>query len=128
MPEPLRQFVLLRHELSDTRHWDLMLDCGDALATWQLLDDPGALARGAPAVTLRAHRLSDHRRAYLDYEGPVSGNRGHVARVDRGECAVLERRSDHWTVRLAGSLLSGTFRLVAGAGPGGLWELVRLDG
>ena len=123
MPEPLRRFVLLRHESSETGHWDLMLDTGDALATWQLLDDPHALGSGAPAAPLRARRLRDHRRAYLDHEGPVSRHRGQVTRVDGGEYAMLAQEPDSWTVRLAGSLLNGTFRLVAGEGPDELWEL-----
>lgn len=32
----------------------------------------------------------EHRRLYLDYEGPISGDRGSVRRVDAG---TYERRS-----------------------------------
>lgn len=32
----------------------------------------------------RAERIADHRRIYLEYEGPLSGGRGEVSRVARG--------------------------------------------
>jgi len=127
MPQPLRPFVLLHHALPGAGHWDLMLDTGEGLATWQLLDDPRALGAGGAGGALRARRLEDHRRAYLDYEGPVSADRGHVARVDHGDHEVLERGPEGWTVRLAGSMLSGTFRCAAGAGPDAPWTFERIS-
>ncbi len=36
------------------------------------------------ATTVEATRLPDHRLAYLDYEGPVSLNRGEVRRIFAG--------------------------------------------
>ena len=41
-----------------------------------------------PGVVIRQ---ADHRRIYLDYEGPISGNRGHVRRVAGGECELHAR-------------------------------------
>lgn len=32
--------------------------------------------------------IPPHRRVYLDYQGPVSGNRGHVRRLMSGVCLV----------------------------------------
>ncbi len=55
-----------------------MLEAGDSLLTWALETWP--VTTGAIA----AWRLSSHRSAYLDYEGPVSGNRGQVTRIDAG--------------------------------------------
>ncbi|WP_146439947.1 hypothetical protein [Crateriforma conspicua] len=42
--------------------------------------------RGVPEkpLTITATRLPDHRTKYLEYEGPISGNRGSVRRVDSG--------------------------------------------
>jgi len=57
-----------------------MLEVGEHLQTWRLPTTPGS----AP-VTMQAERIGDHRLAYLDYEGPVSGDRGTVARWDAGE-------------------------------------------
>ena len=35
-------------------------------------------------------QLPDHRAHYIDYEGPVSGNRGHVARLWCRPCTPIE--------------------------------------
>ncbi|MFO0838437.1 MAG: hypothetical protein U1D55_07895 [Phycisphaerae bacterium] len=86
---PLR-FVLLEH---DTRanaasppdpasvHWDLMIELapGAALATWRLSRDPSLSDELIPA-----ERIADHRRDYLEYQGPISGGRGRVRRIDEG--------------------------------------------
>ncbi len=51
------------------------------LRAWRLLAEPAA------DVAIAAEALPDHRPVYLDYEGPVSGDRGTVARWDTGEYA-----------------------------------------
>jgi hypothetical protein len=79
MGDLLLRYVVLRHDGINDPHFDLMLEltAGAALATWRLPVWPlGGRAR--------VIRLADHRRDYLDYEGPVSGNRGTVSRVASG--------------------------------------------
>ncbi len=89
------RFVVLEHHWNGV-HWDFMLESADALKTWaleQTPDQPGPI---------RARQLPDHRTMYLDYEGPISGNRGHVIRWDRGhyhgtigtESVVVELEGD----------------------------------
>lgn len=118
MSTSTRQFVLLHHILSDSEHWDLMLDLGQELATWQLPKSPAILIRRGAMRGLPARRIGDHRRAYLRLEGPISGDRGHIKRTDRGLYTLLEQRPQCWIVRLEGSLLTGTYRLPAGPEPG----------
>lgn len=118
MSNPARQFVLLHHILSDGEHWDLMLDLGHVLATWQLHENPAPPIRRGALRGLPAHRIADHRRAYLHLEGPVSGDRGNVVRLDRGVYTLLEELPACWVVRLEGFLLTGIYRLPAGAEPG----------
>ena len=118
MSNPDRPFVLLHHILSDSEHWDLMLDLGHVLATWQLHENPALPIRGGALRGVPARRIADHRRAYLHLEGPVSGDRGHVKRVDRGVYTLLEELPECWIVHLEGELWTGTYRLPAGAGPG----------
>ena len=72
------RFVILEHD-HPALHWDLMLECGDVLKTWRLAAVPTS------AGAIRAEPVPDHRRLYLDYEGPVSGNRGQVKRWDWGD-------------------------------------------
>ena len=52
--------------------------------------------------------LLDHRKAYLDYEGPISGNRGSVFRVDRGDFELIEATDDSLVTRVMGTRLRGT--------------------
>ena len=93
---PLR-FVILHHTVHGGEHWDLMLEQGNTLLTWQLLREPFELA----SLPIPARRIGDHRKAYLDYEGSLSRNRGDVRRV--GEGRVGE-------VRSPGTVLCGTGR------------------
>ena len=87
------RFVILRHEMppgSERRtHWDFMLEREDVLWTWALPQPPSE-GRAVPAI-----RLADHRKAYLDYEGDVSGARGRVERFDQGDFDILDVRRDH---------------------------------
>ena len=77
---PLR-YAILHHTGVAIPHFDLMFETapGGALATWRSADWPV----DSPAVV---ERLADHRRNYLDYEGPVGDDRGHVSRVIGGTC------------------------------------------
>jgi len=80
---PDLRFVILRHEGVESPHFDLMFETssGSDLATFRCPKWPVTLGTELTA-------LSDHRRAYLDYEGPLSNNRGHVTRVLSGSCNV----------------------------------------
>jgi len=101
------RFVILHHLAPTGEHWDLMLEERDHLATWQMLSEPAQ--RGA--CPIECIRISDHRKVYLDYQGPISGGRGVVERVDRGVYDTRHVDSDSWTVHLAGKRLRGFFRL-----------------
>jgi hypothetical protein len=72
------RFVILEHD-SPELHWDFMLQSGDVLRTWRLEKAPGQAGE-----EIAARRIADHRPFYLDYEGPVSGDRGIVRRWDSG--------------------------------------------
>lgn len=102
------RFVILRHELPPDAgresHWDFMLECGDALITWALAEEPSS-------GSCLAERLPDHRRAYLDYEGEVSGGRGSVTRWDAGVYTRLSASHDPLSVKLEGARLRGIARL-----------------
>jgi hypothetical protein len=113
-------FVILEHSGLGPTHCDLMLQDGPALATWQLPVSPVQIGQGQeiPATKLPAHRA-----AYLEYEGPVSGGRGQVRRVDGGTFELLEQREELWRVRLRGEHLDAEFELVRQTGD--LWQLRR---
>jgi hypothetical protein len=95
------RFVILEHDHPE-RHWDFMVETRDVLRTWRLLALP------ASGSTVAAEPSFDHRLIYLDYEGPVSGGRGHVVRWDRGTFVRQEETAERLVFRLTGARLQGT--------------------
>lgn len=82
------RFAILEHTGAPDdpagRHYDLLLEAGDACRTWRLAELP---VPGGPPVT--AVELPPHRLAWLDHvAGEVSGGRGYARRVAGGEYAV----------------------------------------
>lgn len=77
----------------------------------------------APTNTVPAEQLPDHRLAYLDYEGPVSGDRGAVTRLDSGEYVSQEESPNLWALKLTGHFIRGqlTLRRIAPDFPS--WQL-----
>ena len=116
-----RRFVLLRHEGHGSAHFDFMIEDGTALATWQFDQSPALLA---PGGSLACRRLPDHRLAYLDHEGPVSGGRGTVQREDSGPCSGTNATETRWNFELTGTKLLGKFRLTR-EGNTPAWVLTR---
>jgi hypothetical protein len=98
------RFVVLTHD-HPTLHWDFMIERGTSLGTWRLAHSPDI------GVPIGAEPLADHRLAYLDYEGPVSGGRGEVRRWDRGEYESIETTAERLVVRLIGERLRGVASL-----------------
>jgi hypothetical protein len=103
------RFVILRHEGSGGYkpgvHWDLMFQFGPSLRTWAMAELPHADRE------IDAEQLADHRLAYLDYEGPISGDRGTVSRWDHGEFRVVSESAEESIVALAGQELRGRLTL-----------------
>jgi hypothetical protein len=105
-----------------------MLEVGTKLQTWALnelprdwqLDGDHSLAV-CDASTVEAERLPDHRLAYLDYEGPVSGDRGSVRRLDVGTfCELPEPMS----FSLTGQVIRGRVDLQQLDGGNSKWQLL----
>ena len=114
---PMPRFVVLEHCWNGV-HWDVMLEIepGGELRTWAL-DAEIVAGRDLPA-----RALADHRAAYLDQEGEVSGGRGTVRRVDRGEYERLTWTDELVRVEVQGDQLDGLVVLrkaVAGSGGAG---------
>lgn len=107
----MRRFVVLHHELPPhaqrPSHFDLMIEADGALWTWSMPQWP------EPGVPLNVEPLPDHRLTYLEYEGPVSGDRGHVTRRESGTCELLCRDEARTVVRVNGTKLRGTLEIDA---------------
>jgi hypothetical protein len=98
------RFVILEHRWNGV-HWDFMLEADGTLVTWAI-DSPIR-----PGVELPARRLADHRLAYLDYEGAISGGRGRVSRIDRGVYHVAAWSDRCIRVELRGARFRGRSEL-----------------
>lgn len=77
------RYVVLHHTGVEQSHFDLLIEHGPdgLLAAWRCAQWP-------PPAGAAFEPLPDHRRIYLDYQGPISGGRGEVRRVASGVCAV----------------------------------------
>lgn len=93
------RYVILHHQGIETPHFDLMVETAEdsALSTWRL-------DRWPPADGDIATPLPDHRRAYLEYQGPVTNNRGHVQRIACGTCLIQHNSSDQLVAQLDGKV------------------------
>lgn len=119
------RFVILRHECPPgyprPSHWDFMLEADGVLRTWAISEAPDSAAARAGSP-IAAEALADHRLAYLDLEGPVSGGRGSVARCDGGEYRALEWQADRVVVRLFGARFVGQATLTQDPGDAQRWR------
>ena len=78
------RFILLKHcgapDDPAGRHFDLLLEAGEACHTWRLAEIPAPGGLPVAAVAIAPHRL-----AWLDHvAGEVSGGRGFARRIDGG--------------------------------------------
>ena len=89
------RYVILRHENIPQPHFDLMFEKspGSMLMTWRS-------PRWPVVEDTLLTRLSDHRREYLEYEGPVSGDRGNVTRIAQGTYKISRDENDSLHVEL----------------------------
>ncbi|MCK5113314.1 MAG: hypothetical protein KAR11_00950 [Phycisphaerae bacterium] len=101
------RFVILKHQGGEAEHYDLMLEGPQELITWSCSANPLTNSE------VKFKRIVDHRKAYLDYEGPVSENRGTVHRVESGKYEPVEIGESQWVVKLAGKSASKQLKLPA---------------
>lgn len=107
------RYVVLHHTGWGEDHFDLMVEPSQGAAkllTWRTQRWP--LVDGEILTP-----LGEHRREYLDYEGPVSGGRGEVRRTAEGTCALASAAQGVARVRFEDGeewLLSGLAKRVQG--------------
>jgi hypothetical protein len=103
------KFTISHHTGSkDGDHYDLMLEHGEGLRTWRLVNT-------AFQVFQVARQIKDHRKSYLDFEGEVSGDRGRVKIWDTGTYTIDDWRDDRIQVAIVGRSLKT--RLIMTLGP-----------
>src|SRR5262249_30880783 len=135
------RFVLLYHDCPPgyerPSHWDFMLETGDVLRTWAVEQLPrdwssahartSAVYPNCPAIAtsndVTAVRLGDHRREYLELEGPLTGGRGSVTRVAAGTHEIECDSSEELRIMVSGSEVAGRVRLLRNNAGSSQWTL-----
>jgi hypothetical protein len=79
-----------------------MFESNGVLRTWALASLPAE-----DSAEIHGEQLADHRLDFLTLEGPLTGDRGNVRRVEEGTYAVLAESPDAWDVRLNGLQFAG---------------------
>lgn len=103
------RFTISHHTGSkDGDHYDLMLEHGDGLRTWRLVNT-------AFQAFQVARQIKDHRKTYLDFEGEISGDRGRVKIWDTGTYTIDDWKDDRIQVAIVGRVLKT--RLIMTLGP-----------
>jgi len=107
------RYVVLHHQLSEGQrlrresqtldevsesHFDWMFENDEALWTWATASHPPL----EQLTRLSAAKLDDHRKAYLTREGPVSGDRGSVTRVEEGDFDIVRCDAERYVFALRG--------------------------
>lgn len=98
-----RPTVQLLHKMPDgSSHFDWMIaqdgtDDKRELTTYRL---ESRLDRVQNGQSILVERIADHRWAYLEYEGPISGNRGVVSCVAKGVVTSQKRDESIWRLEI----------------------------
>ena len=110
------RFILLEHTGAPDdpagRHFDLLLEAGEACHTWRLAEIPSTAGPAVTAVAIAPHRL-----AWLDHlAGEVSGGRGFARRIDGGtyEPALEGSSPERIHVRFVGDTSTRSLLLARG--------------
>jgi hypothetical protein len=109
------RFAILIHD-HPCLHWDLLVERSGVLRSWRLLDSPERWLLAVSSTALIAEAIADHRLAYLDYEGPVSRERGSVQRWDGGAVEWLEDSPHLIRLKLNGKRLRGELQITRADG------------
>lgn len=105
---PIPRFVVLLHSFPHP-HWDWMFEVNGALATFRSAAD--CLDNLLCGFRQSWTQLPPHRLIYLDYEGPVSGNRGEVRKILGGTCQWLKKNDEEILLALSSPEISGILYL-----------------
>lgn len=111
---------LLLHETKTGSHLDLLLS-GPRCPTWSFFQSKRVLHIARASLFFHCQNNKPHRRFYLDYSGPVPGNRGRVNCVWRGRMRYIAGSAD----TLTQTWLADEFQIYCAAN--GLARLVHGD-
>lgn len=100
-----QRFAVVRHETPqpEDSHFDLFFEMAEALFSLKIKEWPESLE------CFECRRQFDHRKKYLDYQGPISQNRGTVRLWDQGVMTGQVKPEGAFELWLGGQRLCGRF-------------------
>ncbi|MCC6680006.1 MAG: hypothetical protein IT445_03795 [Phycisphaeraceae bacterium] len=111
----LQPTALLLHKLAESEHYDWLIARPDQDRLWTArLWQPSGQWRELGSFELI--EIPPHRREYLTYQGPISGDRGHVQRIDAGTVRIESWNEKKATLQVAMRHFSGRIELCHIAG------------
>lgn len=87
-------------------HWDFFLESDQRLLSWEIQPFENNL----PAQ-IQATRRKDHRIKYLDYQGPISKDRGILYAIDLGALHWETLSEDLVSGTISGKIFNGSFQI-----------------
>ena len=100
---------VIHHHVTSPPHYDLMVEKDNVLHTWQISEN--SFQNFIDGKSINVTMIQDHRKKYLDYEGPISCDRGTVKIFDTGEYVEISWNKDI-IVQINGKLLNGKLSLL----------------
>ncbi len=113
----MTRYAILQHQQAEQVHWDFFIERGAVLRAWRL-EEPPRTDTSVPCSS-----APDHRLVYLEYEGPLSGDRGHVIRWDWGTCQVCQDTPTEIVLAVDGQRLRGLLQLERDSVADSQWRL-----
>jgi hypothetical protein len=102
------RFAVHRH-FTVPDHYDFMLDRGDLLATWRIA--AGHITDFINGSPVKAERINDHRREYLDLKEVIDCGRGRVELYDSGDFQELPGSPGMKVYKIDGKIIKGILSL-----------------
>jgi hypothetical protein len=111
LPRLRKMRFVIHHHLSENEHYDLMIETEEKemLTTWRIT--PVDLALLQKNAEIKAKRIQDHKKFFLDYEGPLSRGKGRVKLYDSGICGLNRKDGKVFKYSLSGKILKGIIRI-----------------
>ena len=103
------RFVILWHDVENLsgrqNHYDFLLESAGFFVTLELSDLPWQ------GTKVEAKVLPPHRLDYWELEGPISGNRGCVTRITRGDYQLIATSKGQWEIPLCSAEIKTVLKI-----------------
>lgn len=103
------RFVVHFHS-HQKNHYDLMIEKNESLITWQIEEKDLIDILNGKIINVK--KIQDHRKVYLDYEGPITCDRGYVEIFDTGEYEEIEWNNLNIILNFFGKKITGKLQII----------------